>query len=1167
MEAILSALLHPDTRQIKQAEEALKPVLKKAGCVPALMYQLEMSGNPAVRQIAAVVLRKKIVKMWRKLKKTTQQHVKEVLLARLANEPERAVRKSIAALSSSLARVLLPGGRWNELLQFISQCASHASPAHRELAHLLLLQLSETVARNLTSQVGELARLFASALGDQDRSVSVMALRACCAFVATLSTDDEALLFRDLVPPMVTVARQAAEARDDVVLQAFFDAFAELAQTPVPVIAPHATSVVQLLLDVMRAPEDLLDRQTRDGAAHVLGTLAEWKPKLVGKQGLVPGIVEACVMIMARTDSSKSGAAGALFMSTPLQRLKAEEEALLSQQQQQQQQVEKDGEYEGPSPQEMAQTTLDQIALHVPLKWSLEPTLGLAARCLGDPEQATRRAGAAAIGVVAEGFQDALREKHLGQVLRLLEEAAARSDAATRECLCFAYGQLAEHCQPEIVAYAASVLPVVFAFLDDSRAAVVGTSCYVLEMFCESMDAGQIMPLLDPLMQRLLALLGHQLLGIREMAAAAVGSAAVAAGEKFGPYLDGAAGALGPNITLTDERAWELRGRSLEALGHIALAVGPERFQPIWEPALASATSNLSSFDSTELAEYSYGFFANVAKVMRTRFSPLLPQLVPHLIEVIARRDGASFKFEEEDDDGPATGEGGDGPRMAFLDDDDDGGIIEREEGGADDEWEDDPPKPASSSPARATNDDDDDDDDDLAGQAVLQVRTALMNVKKAAIVALGNAAEYTEGAFAGYLDQAYQVLKEMTIYFHHEIRERCAIALQQLVHAACVARAGPALADAYREGLAAQLAFRKRKEPRAIKWTKGDATARLPDAGLATFADECVGLLIKLVDEDESKEVVAIACEALVELAQDVGPAALIPSNHHLAVADQVVRLAKGEATCQTLLNADDDDYDRAILGVPKGEDDHQDHDNVLMDNVADLCGTLGKVAGGAMGPAKSAELFQAFAKYVAPHRSSSDRAMAIGCYAELCSELPPEYAALQHFATLHPLLVQACADTHANVARNAAFGLGSLFANAPALARPHAPAALQTLWPLIERAKTAPPERKDADQAASDNAVASMCRIISIDFDSAPVDQVLALILPLLPLQEDASENKTVYTCLLRLIDQNHAALANHAPLLQRAIAQAVDQAKIDDDHIASLVAQACARFPPPS
>lgn len=240
----------------------------------------------------------------------TQQNVKRTLLERLANESERPVRKSIAALASSLARALIPHGKWNELLQFISQCASHSSAAHRELAHLLLLQLSETVARNLAGQLSELARMFASALSDSDRSVSVMALRACCAFISTLSAEDEAIVFRDLVPPMVLVARSAAENRDDPVLQAFFDAFGELSQTPVPVLAPHVAEVVRLLLDVMQSPEAMLDRATRDGAAHVLGTLAEWKPKLLGKNNLVPPIVQACIMIMARADTTKTGAAG-----------------------------------------------------------------------------------------------------------------------------------------------------------------------------------------------------------------------------------------------------------------------------------------------------------------------------------------------------------------------------------------------------------------------------------------------------------------------------------------------------------------------------------------------------------------------------------------------------------------------------------------------------------------------------------------------------------------------------------------------------------------------------------------------------------------------------------------------------------------------------------------
>ena len=40
LSAVLQALTAPDTTRIKQAEEALKPLLKTSQCVPALLAQL-----------------------------------------------------------------------------------------------------------------------------------------------------------------------------------------------------------------------------------------------------------------------------------------------------------------------------------------------------------------------------------------------------------------------------------------------------------------------------------------------------------------------------------------------------------------------------------------------------------------------------------------------------------------------------------------------------------------------------------------------------------------------------------------------------------------------------------------------------------------------------------------------------------------------------------------------------------------------------------------------------------------------------------------------------------------------------------------------------------------------------------------------------------------------
>ena len=120
-------------------------------------------------------------------------------------------------------------------------------------------------------------------------------------------------------------------------------------------------------------------------------------------------------------------------------------------------------------------------------------------------------------------------------------------------------------------------------------------------------------------------------------------------------------------------------------------------------------------------------------------------------------------------------------------------------------------------------------------------------------------------------------------------------------------------------------------------------------------------------------------------------------------------------------------------------------------MDNVADLCGGLCKVAGDKIGADAADALFRAFSRFAQPGRPASDRAMAMGCFAELCVELPPPLAAERHFATLQPLFSAACRDPSPAVTRNAAFGLGALCKAAPVPARAVVAEALQALYPLV--------------------------------------------------------------------------------------------------------------------
>jgi len=227
--------------------------------------------------------------------------------------------------------------------------------------------------------------------------------------------------------------------------------------------------------------------------------------------------------------------------------------------------------------------------------------------------------------------------------------AAGDSDAQVRECACFALGQLSEHCQPEILSYSSKVLPIVFALLDDTTVSVQATSCYVLEMFCERLEPDGIRPLLDPLVRKLAGMLETtDKRSVQEMAVAALAATAVAAEEEFAPYIAGVATLMQKLMALNDEKMFSLRGRALECMGHMAIAVGREHFHPYFTSTMVCACEGLT-FDSTDLHEFAYAVFANLSKVMKEEFAPVLGELVPHLTKAINMDEGQFEQSVEEE--------------------------------------------------------------------------------------------------------------------------------------------------------------------------------------------------------------------------------------------------------------------------------------------------------------------------------------------------------------------------------------------------------------------------------------------------------------------------------------------------------------------------------------
>jgi importin-4 len=115
----------------------------------------------------------------------------------------------------------------------------------------------------------------------------------------------------------------------------------------------------------------------------------------------------------------------------------------------------------------------------------------------------------------------------------------------------------------------------------------------------------------------------------------------------------------------------DLRGCVTDTLGTIASAVGKQKFLPYMDKSFHLAFEGLK-MDSSRLRESAFVFFAVMAEVLKDELIPVLPQIMPSLIETLNQEDiDFGDKLTEEDAKRLLEGNEDDG----FESDDDDESV------------------------------------------------------------------------------------------------------------------------------------------------------------------------------------------------------------------------------------------------------------------------------------------------------------------------------------------------------------------------------------------------------------------------------------------------------------------------------------------------------------
>jgi len=409
---------------------------------------------------------------------------------------------------------------------------------------------------------------------------------------------------------------------------------------------------------------------------------------------------------------------------------------------------------------------------------------------------------------------------------------------------------------------------------------------------------------------------------------------------------------------------------------------------------------------------------------------------------------------------------------------------------------------------------DDSDDEDEDAGNYVLHVRTALLEVKKGALTAIGELALHTGAAFSPFLESVIQVLQKAVNNWHPLIKIEVADALANMVV--------PSVA-AYHNG--------------EIQWTKGDVSSPNPMCQHTTAIVSAVMTELIALTKDDDKTTVAKACEGIQSVIELCGPHALLPVANDCLTCTHALLVKT--APCQA---------SEEFLGEAPEEDD--DHD-VVTQAACDLVGGFCRVMGGQFGQYLP-QFLPAVCEYAKSSRPPRDRSMAIGWLSEVAQEL--EGTIFDYWATIFlPVTLAGIGDPSEEVKRNAAFCAGMCCEVLKERAAGNYPQILQALEPLFGMDSSS----GDAVAAVVDNAAACVARMIMAHPSSIPMPQVLPAFLRLLPLKTDMSENETIYNCLLGLIQMGHPdALAQKAELQRIFTAATSSESDVDEEIQAKLM-----------
>ncbi|OAV92267.1 hypothetical protein PTTG_27677 [Puccinia triticina 1-1 BBBD Race 1] len=607
LQACLEQIATPSgTDGIKAATQALNEQFYRSPlAIPGLFEILTTCNTPAVRQLSAVELRKRVSagkrKHWKKLQSSMRDAIKSRLLEIVVSEPVPITRHSIARVIAEIAEYELPEKAWPQLLGFLIKATDSPVAQEREVAIFTLSSLMDTVVDSFAENLPQIYALFAKTLQDPESlEVRVTTVQALGRVAEYIEADEESSIasFQAMIPQMLVVIGQTLEAGDENGAKKGFDTLETLLIIEVPLINAHFQQVVQFNATIGNNKN--LDESQRIMALNCLLWTIKFKKSKIASMDLIKPIVDSLITIGA------------------------------------------EDEPEDPEDDSVARTAfrcLDALSTSLSPQAVFPALYARIQECFRSPDPSMRKAAVMALGVTVEGCSLFI-QPHIDQLWPFIDTSLEDNDPRVRRAACTALSCICEMLVDECASRHEILVPRVSALLNDPTCQ--RNAMTALDGLLEVLDDQTIGLYLHPLMERLVPMIDSAPPKLKGTVVGAIGSAAYAAKGAFEPYFDVCMQHITPFLSLKGEGdEQELRGVAQDTVGTLASAVGKEKFRPFLDGCLNIAFEAIE-LNSPSLRECSMIFFGTLAKVYEAEFVAYLPRVMPAVF--------ASLGQAEEDD-------------------------------------------------------------------------------------------------------------------------------------------------------------------------------------------------------------------------------------------------------------------------------------------------------------------------------------------------------------------------------------------------------------------------------------------------------------------------------------------------------------------------------------